>query len=232
MFGEKIGLSYVIKAVELGIINELQGFKYADLFSEKIRNEHYYYYLGLGGINLLRMEKLQFRKLKAKDSFHSRLNILQFNYMAMDKDLYWIKSSYSDTKNYSYFHCKNPRNQKDIILFFNDQIRKYKILHLLEAKFTSKINKDEQPNFNNLLESFISKFEFKTIERIETSYSDTLLRDYRIGLSENEINHKIRQARLRHIELYEQRFGRDKGWDHNWDPGELMTEEELFFYKL
>lgn len=226
MFGEKIGLSFIKKAIELELIIELQDSMFPMKNPDEISGNHFYYSLAAGGLNLLRLSKTSFRHFNILDSYEARLRVLQFNYMVMDKGMEWIFSKYSDLKNYLYFHCKES-NGKDVIVYYSDQISQNEIILLLKAIHISQISSEQNEDDSVQTEYVSSKFNFIRIEMTDTTFTDNLV--YIPDRWENEqklLTKKRQDAFRKHYRYFSNKFDRNKHYNMYWDPGDLMTLEE------
>lgn len=182
---EKMGLSFIMRAVDLDLIIEVQDNFNPTKLSNEIPGKHFYYSLGVGGSNLLKLSKNKFRQFNIIDDFDCRFRVLLFNYSAMERGLRWIHSKYSDTKNYYYFHCINLKNKKNVILFHRDYISKEQILRIFKSIYLNSKEKKGDKTFDD----FIATFIFKHIEDRDTTFNEDLYynhrRDHNIKINRN-----------------------------------------------
>lgn len=175
IIGEKIGLSFIKRAIELEIIVELQDAMFPLKDPDKISGNHFYYTLAVGGLNLLRLSKTTFRQFNILDKYEEKLRVLQFNYMAMDDKLNWIFSEYSDLKEYLYFHCKDSKD-RNVILYFSDEINKDELLTRLCKIYITR-NKLEKDDIYIAMEYLLSNYKFKSVKKIDTTFTDEIIYD-------------------------------------------------------
>lgn len=106
--GGKIGLSHIQRAIDYGLIVELKDFGAINSKID-IDGNHYFYSLGLAGINFLSLCNEQFYSFKLNASFEDKEKVLIMNYNALERGYNLLFSDYNDMLHFNFFHCKNKK---------------------------------------------------------------------------------------------------------------------------
>lgn len=169
---EKIGLSHIQRAVNLNLIVELKDIEALNA-SEDIHGNHYFYHIGFAGINFLRVANKGFYSFNIDTTFEDKEKVLVMNYDSMERNYDLLFSDYNDTKNYNFYHLRDPENN-DVILYFDEYTTENYIKSFIKQKFVRRLPEEQYKARHQLFENFISKFKFETIKVIETTYTKNL----------------------------------------------------------
>ena len=188
---EPVKLQHIQRARNLGLIVETKDVEALNAINTEVDDKHYFYTLGVAGINILQLDRIKYYCFRLLDTFDQRKKVLIFNYHAIKNDLSLEFSDYNDMNEYNYFICKDRKNH-NIVCFHDDCIAKGKIISIMKKKFISKLKTEEDiENKDDLFSDFISKYTFEIIESVETTYVKTLRNEYSLNtqlLDENRFD--------------------------------------------
>lgn len=170
--GGKIGLSHIQRAIDYNLIVELKDFNAINSKTD-IDGNHYFYSLGLAGINFLNLCNEQFYSFKLNASFEDKEKVLIMNYNALERGYDLLFSDYNDMLHYNFFHCKNKKNE-NIILYFEDYIAESHIKAIIKRKFIDSLSDEEYENRHELFDSYITKYKFETIKLVQTCFNNNI----------------------------------------------------------
>lgn len=133
--GEKIGLSYIKRAIENGLITELQ---YQD---GKGKKPEYYFQLNTAGVAFLESIEYRANILRLDTDQAARERILSFNRYAIDEG-YEINLYYPVGFKYNYFFCNSSRTKKCVVCYFENKISEQKLIEIL---YKMLFEKEQEP---------------------------------------------------------------------------------------
>lgn len=178
---EPVKLADIQRAINYGLIVEIKDAEALNSWDGELDDNHYFYKLGVGGMNLLDLAGKKYYCFNILDTFAHREKVLIFNYHAIKNDLILQFSDYNDMKEYNYFLCKDNNNQ-DVICFHDDYITETKIISNMERNFISNLkNKNDIRKAEDLFYMFINKCAFEIIEPVKTTYIETLRNEYTLS---------------------------------------------------
>lgn len=189
--GEKIGLSFIKRAIDYDLIVEIN--------SKDDSIKDCFYMLGMGGCSLLELDNIEFNSFKLTQMHEEYNKVLMFNNSCIENNCKLLFSKYNDLNDYNFFHTKNKT--KDTIFYFEDFISKKRVTSAIKSIFVRSIKDsvDEIPvDREALFEEFIAEFDFKTIELIDTGLKENSRnsRFYEYDSSNLRVQRSIEQAKL------------------------------------
>lgn len=125
--GEKIGLSFLVHAIDYGLIVE---YKYKNNNAEEEKPK-FFFALNTAGYTAVELNGWVANKMPLMCSYAVKNRILTFNRWALDNN-YTLQKI--DSPNFNFFICKNATKQ-DVIGYFEDKIT--------EEKITEQLNQDD-----------------------------------------------------------------------------------------
>jgi len=147
---EKIGLSYIQKAVNNHIITEMQ------YQNSKGKKDVFYYQLGMGAKYLLEKAGETYFDINILADKKMKSRILTFNYFIIEKG-YDISFKYAQDSLHRFFFCKDS-----IICYFPNIIKEMEIIRMLIRKFSTA---DGSPTIEEIRDRFnFIPVEGKTID--------------------------------------------------------------------
>lgn len=173
---EKIGLSHIQRAIKENLIVEFKDAAAFDSLNE-VEDHHYFYTLGVAGINFLRLAGKKFYCFNIAEPFDSKEKMLIFNHHCLNAGINFIFSEHNDMGEFNFFHCKDTNNL-DIICYHGLYITEKHVISILKRRFVSKLSEEDYEDRHELFREFISKFRFESIEFVVTTYTDKLKVQY------------------------------------------------------
>jgi len=170
--GGNIGLSHIQRAIDYNLIVELRDFN-AVSSQIDIDGNHYFYSLGLAGINFLNLCNEKFHSFNLNASFADKEKVLVMNYNALERGYNLLFSDYNDMLHFNFFHCKNKKGE-NIIIYFEDYITEDQVKALIKKKFISTLNDKEYENKHKLFDEHIVKYRFETIRFTTTNFNNKI----------------------------------------------------------
>ena len=149
---EKIGLSYLVNAVNFGLITEL---KYKD---DKEEKNIFHFHLLTAGISFAETEGFLLNKLPLSADNHVKNRIVTFNQWAMEKSFDLSDDYGAVGYNYSYFISKSQDCEKQIVCFYKNLINEKDVaMSLLRQLTETKKEKEEKLSLEDIYNTYLFK---------------------------------------------------------------------------
>lgn len=135
--GKKVGLSYLQKAKEYGLIAE---YKYKDGEEEKNK---YYFSLAPGGLYFLEAEQYAHHKLRLDADHEERTRILTFNRFALDNG-YDINMGFQQDRRYRFYFAQSRKGNKTPACYHPEVIKEEQLREILLQMLNRHSKKEKE----------------------------------------------------------------------------------------